>query len=95
MNIDKIEEAKIRKLTENLELHPVLKSSNVRGMAYDENNKIMVVGFGNKEDGIKSKYAYTNVDKNTFDTITHSNGIGKKLSELVIKRKDLYKYIKL
>ena len=76
-----------------IELKPVI-SSNIGGMGYDEENKLLKVAFKTKTGS--NIYLYENVEKETYDLITtDKTSVGSALSKNVIKQKDKYRYIKL
>ena len=81
-----IEKAKL------IELKPV-SSSNIGGMGYDSESKILKVAFKGKDKF--NTYLYENVDESTYKNIITSESIGKALSTNIISQKEKYKYTKL
>jgi hypothetical protein len=75
-----------------IELKPV-NSANIAGIGYSESDNILKVAFKNKD--TFSVYLYESVEPIVYDNITNAASVGKSLSELVIKHKDKYNYIKL
>lgn len=76
-----------------IEIKPILNSSNIAGIGYDEQNRLLKVVFRNKTN--YSTYVYENVEPETYNSITTSDSIGKTLSEMVIRNKSKYNYKKL
>ena len=75
-----------------IELKPVM-SSNIGGIGYDAENKLLKVAFKGKTSN--TMYLYENVEKETYDALFTSGSIGKKLNESIVRQKDKYNYIKL
>lgn len=75
-----------------IELKPVL-SSNIGGIGYDAENKLLKVAFKTKTGS--NTYLYEGVEQEVYDGLCQAESIGKKLSESIIRQKEKYKYIKL
>ena len=75
-----------------IELKPVI-SSNIGGIGYDTENKLLKVAFKTKTGS--SIYLYEGVEQEVYESLYQSESVGKKLSESIIKQKDKYRYIKL
>ena len=89
------EEQKHQKLLEKsklIEMKPVT-SSNVGGIGYDSENRLLKVAFKNKDS--YTTYLYEDVEPDTYNAIISEGSIGKQLSERIIKQKTRYKYTKL
>lgn len=84
--IDLYEKAKL------IELKPVI-SSNIGGIGYDAENKLLKVAFRTKTGS--NTYLYEGVDQEVYDNLFTTESIGKKLNESIVRQKDKYKYIKL
>lgn len=76
-----------------IEIKPIFNSSNIAGIGYDKQNRLLKVVFRNKNN--YSTYVYENVEPETYNSITTSDSIGKTLSEMVIRNKSKYNYKKL
>lgn len=81
--------AEILEEANKIHLNPVF-SSNIKGIGYSNQTKLMVVMFNGG-----SKYLYENVDIPTYMTILNAPSVGKALNECIIKNKEKYKYYKL
>ena len=75
-----------------IELKPVI-SSNVAGIGYDADNKLLKVAFNGKDN--YSYYLYENVNEEQYNSIISAESVGKKLTESVIKQKEKHNYIRL
>lgn len=75
-----------------IELKPVI-SSNIGGIGYDAENKLLKVAFKTKTGS--NIYLYEGVEQETYDDLFKAESIGKKLNESVVRQKDKYNYIKL
>ena len=75
-----------------IELKPVI-SSNVGGIGYDPENKLLKVAFKTKTGS--NIYLYEGVEQDVYDSLYQSESIGKKLNESIVRQRDKYKYIKL
>lgn len=91
--MDEIERQNILKEKAKLiELKPV-RSSNIGGIGYDAENKLLKVAFKNKTEF--TTYLYEGVESELYNSICVADSIGRALSENVIRNKDKYKYMKL
>lgn len=75
-----------------IELKPVI-SSNIGGIGYDPENKLLKVAFKTKTGS--NMYLYEGVEQETYDSLYQAESIGKKLNESVVRQKEKYRYIKL
>ena len=75
-----------------IELKPVI-SSNIGGIGYDAENKLLKVAFKTKTGS--NVYLYEGVEQDVYDALFTSDSIGKKLNESIVRQKEKYKYIKL
>ena len=75
-----------------IELKPVI-SSNIGGIGYDQENKLLKVAFKTKTGS--NTYLYEGVEQETYDSLYQAESIGKKLNESIVRQKEKYKYIKL
>lgn len=75
-----------------IELKPVI-SSNIGGIGYDQENKLLKVAFKTKTGS--NMYLYEGVEQETYDSLYQAESIGKKLNESIVRQKEKYKYIKL
>ncbi len=75
-----------------IELKPVI-SSNIGGIGYDAENKLLKVAFKTKTGS--NTYLYEDVEQEIYDDLFTAESIGKKLNESVVRQKDKYNYIKL
>ena len=75
-----------------IELKPVI-SSNIGGIGYDAENKLLKVAFKTKTGS--NTYLYEGVEQETYDDLFTAESIGKKLNESVVRQKDKYNYLKL
>lgn len=80
---------KLLEIGNNIKLNPVF-SSNIKGIGYDTQHKLMTVLFTGG-----SKYLYENVELDVYNSIVNSESIGKALNECVVRNKEKYKYHKL
>lgn len=76
-----------------IELQPIMKSSNIAGIGYNKEHNLLKVAFRNKDN--ITTYLYENVEPEIYNKICEAESIGKTLSECVIKQKEKYKFIKL
>ena len=65
-------------------------SSNINYLGYDKDLKILKVIFKNN-----SSYAYFGVSEIIWQDLVKAESKGKYLTENVVKRKDMYKFIKI
>lgn len=91
-NSELLRQQELVSIGSNIELKPVI-SSNIGGIGYNEEHKLLKVTFKNKT-GF-STYLYENVEPNQYQDIISSQSIGKMLSESIIKHKDKHNYIKV
>ena len=75
-----------------IELKPVI-SSNIGGIGYDAENKLLKVAFKTKTGS--NVYLYEGVEQDVYDALFTSDSIGKKLNESIVRQKEKYNYIKL
>ena len=75
-----------------IELKPVT-STNIGGMGYSQEHRLLKVAFKNKTG--YTTYLYENVEPELYNGLCNAQSIGKALSENVIRNKEKYKYIKL
>lgn len=75
-----------------IELKPVL-SSNIGGIGYDAENKLLKVAFKTKNGN--NTYLYENVEPEVYENVIKSKSVGKTLNEQVVRQKEKYKYIKM
>ena len=75
-----------------IELKPVV-SSNIGGIGYDAENKLLKVAFKTKTGS--NIYLYENVDIETYNNLFTADSIGKKLNESIVRQKEKYNYIKI
>ena len=75
-----------------IELKPVI-SSNIGGIGYDSDNKLLKVAFKTKTGS--NTYLYEGVEQETYDNLYQAESIGKKLNESIVRQKEKYRYIKL
>ena len=75
-----------------IELKPVI-SSNIGGIGYDPENKLLKVAFKTKTGS--TMYLYEGVEQEVYDDLFTAESIGKKLNESVVRQKEKYRYIKL
>ena len=84
---NKIEE--VMQYANQIKLNPVL-SSNIKGIGYNTERKLMVVLFSNG-----SKYLYESVEPEVYQIVSTAESVGKTLNECIVRNKDKYKYHKL
>ena len=75
-----------------IELKPVI-SSNIGGIGYDAENKLLKVAFKTKTGS--NVYLYEGVEQDVYDALFTSDSIGRKLNESIVRQKEKYNYIKL
>ena len=91
-NSELLRQQELASIGNGIELKPVL-SSNIGGIGYNEEHKLLKVAFKNKT-GF-STYLYENVEPTQYQDIISAQSVGKMLSESIIKQKEKHKYIKL
>lgn len=67
-----------------------VESSNINYLGYDNENRILKVIFKND-----SAYAYFGVPEIVWEELKGAESRGRYLTEVIIKRPEQYKYIKL
>ena len=83
------DKSRIFEVASKIKLSPVL-SSNIRGIGYNDENKILAVLFING-----SKYIYENVEPEVFNLVRNSESVGRALNECIVRNKDKYRYYKI